>query len=156
MSPPPKVSLELGAQWQTYSLSSPSRANLSDQHRSPAPPLGYGQKMESVLNPAVGLIESLSAGCENPKPCRSQLTVLEYGDYDGDPVTKVMLQPLTGRTHQLRVHCEAVGHPIVGDHTYSLGEDSAPYRMMLHAHLLHLPLEPLPLQAAPRPLHHAH
>uniref|UniRef100_A0A8C7N4B9 RNA pseudouridine synthase domain containing 1 n=2 Tax=Oncorhynchus kisutch TaxID=8019 RepID=A0A8C7N4B9_ONCKI len=87
-------------------------------------------------------------GCENPKPCRSQLTVLEYGDYDGDPVTKVVLQPLTGRTHQLRVHCEAVGHPIVGDHTYSLGEDSAPYRMMLHAHLLHLPLEPLPLQAA--------
>ncbi|XP_064820758.1 RNA pseudouridylate synthase domain-containing protein 1 isoform X2 [Oncorhynchus masou masou] len=87
-------------------------------------------------------------GCENPKPCQSQLTVLEYGDYDGDPVTKVVLQPLTGRTHQLRVHCEAVGHPIVGDYTYSLGEDSAPYRMMLHAHLLHLPLEPLPLQAA--------
>ncbi|XP_055769370.1 RNA pseudouridylate synthase domain-containing protein 1-like [Salvelinus fontinalis] len=91
-------------------------------------------------------------GCEKPKPCRTQLTVLEYGAYDGDPVTKVMLQPLTGRTHQLRVHCEAVGHPIVGDYTYSLGEDSAPYRMMLHAHLLHLPLEPLPLQAvAPDP-----
>ena len=48
---PAKGVLELGAQWQTYSLSSPSRANLSDQHRSPAPPLGYGQKMESVLNP---------------------------------------------------------------------------------------------------------
>ncbi|XP_071029681.1 RNA pseudouridylate synthase domain-containing protein 1-like [Oncorhynchus clarkii lewisi] len=87
-------------------------------------------------------------GCENPKPCQSHLTVLEHGDYDGDPVTKVVLQPLTGRTHQLRVHCEAVGHPIVGDYTYSLGEDSAPYRMMLHAHLLHLPLEPLSLQAA--------
>ncbi|XP_045072196.1 RNA pseudouridylate synthase domain-containing protein 1 [Coregonus clupeaformis] len=87
-------------------------------------------------------------GCENPKACQTQLTVLEYGSYDGDPVTKVLLQPLTGRTHQLRVHCEAVGHPIVGDYTYSLGADSAPYRMMLHAHLLHLPLEPLPLQAA--------
>nr|XP_046270573.1 RNA pseudouridylate synthase domain-containing protein 1 [Scatophagus argus]XP_046270574.1 RNA pseudouridylate synthase domain-containing protein 1 [Scatophagus argus] len=84
-------------------------------------------------------------GCENPKPCQTELTVLEYGLYDGDRVTKVLLQPLTGRTHQLRVHCSAVGHPIVGDFTYSFGEDDAPYRMMLHAHLLHIPLEPQPL-----------
>lgn len=50
-----------------------------------------------------------------------------------------------GRTHQLRVHCSAIGHPIVGDFTYSSGADDAPYRMMLHAHLLHIPLEPEPL-----------
>ncbi|KAM6904647.1 RNA pseudouridylate synthase domain-containing protein 1 [Xenentodon cancila] len=81
-------------------------------------------------------------GCENPKPCQTELTVLEYGLYDGDPVTKVLLQPLTGRTHQLRVHCSAIRHPIVGDFTYSLGADDSPYRMMLHAHLLHIPLEP--------------
>lgn len=84
-------------------------------------------------------------GCENPKPCQTELTVLEYGLYDGDPVTKVLLQPLTGRTHQLRVHCSAIGHPIVGDFTYSSGKDDAPYRMMLHAHLLHIPLQPQPL-----------
>uniref|UniRef100_A0A3Q3K8K0 Pseudouridine synthase RsuA/RluA-like domain-containing protein n=1 Tax=Monopterus albus TaxID=43700 RepID=A0A3Q3K8K0_MONAL len=84
-------------------------------------------------------------GCENPKPCQTELKVLEYGLYDGDPVTKVLLQPLTGRTHQLRVHCSAIGHPIVGDFTYSSGADNAPYRMMLHAHLLHIPLDPLPL-----------
>lgn len=84
-------------------------------------------------------------GCENPKPCQTELTVLEYGLYDEDPVTKVLLQPLTGRTHQLRVHCSAIGHPIVGDFTYSSGADNAPYRMMLHAHLLHIPLEPQPL-----------
>ncbi|XP_028267120.1 RNA pseudouridylate synthase domain-containing protein 1 [Parambassis ranga] len=86
-----------------------------------------------------------SEGCQNPKPCQTELTVLEYGSYDGGPVTKVLLQPLTGRTHQLRVHCSAIGHPIVGDFTYSAGADGAPYRMMLHAHLLHLPLEPQPL-----------
>jgi len=39
-----------------------------------------------------------------------------------------------------------VGYPIVGDFTYSLGADDAPYRMMLHAHLLRLPLEPHGLQ----------
>ncbi|XP_029914855.1 RNA pseudouridylate synthase domain-containing protein 1 [Myripristis murdjan] len=81
-------------------------------------------------------------GCENPKPCQTEVTVLEYGEYDGDRATKLLLQPLTGRTHQLRVHCIAMGHPIVGDFTYSLGADDAPYRMMLHAHLLHIPLEP--------------
>lgn len=84
-------------------------------------------------------------GCENPKPCQTELTVLEHGLYDGDPVTKVLLQPLTGRTHQLRVHCSAIGHPIVGDFTYSSGADVTPYRMMLHAHFLHIPLEPQPL-----------
>lgn len=52
---------------------------------------------------------------------------------------------LPGRTHQLRVHCSAIGHPILGDFTYSCGTDDAPYRMMLHAHLLHIPLEPQPL-----------
>ncbi|KAM4635783.1 RNA pseudouridylate synthase domain-containing protein 1 [Polymixia lowei] len=84
-------------------------------------------------------------GCENPKPCQTEVTVLEFGTYDGEPVTKVLLQPLTGRTHQLRVHCSAMGHPIVGDFTYSLGVDDSPYRMMLHAHFLHIPLEPQPL-----------
>ncbi|NWU09209.1 RUSD1 protein, partial [Cephalopterus ornatus] len=78
-------------------------------------------------------------GCENPKPCQSELIVLEHGSYSGDPVTKVLLQPLTGRTHQLRVHCSAIGHPIVGDFTYSLGQDSSPYRMMLHAYYLRIP-----------------
>nr|XP_057906346.1 RNA pseudouridylate synthase domain-containing protein 1 [Doryrhamphus excisus] len=84
-------------------------------------------------------------GCENAKPCQTELTVLEYGLYDGDPVTKVLLQPLTGRTHQLRVHCSAVGHPIVGDFTYSSGADDTPFRMMLHAYFLHIPLDPDPL-----------
>ncbi|KAJ7422526.1 RNA pseudouridylate synthase domain-containing protein 1 [Willisornis vidua] len=78
-------------------------------------------------------------GCENPKPCQSELIVLEHGLYSGDPVTKVLLQPLTGRTHQLRVHCSAIGHPIVGDFTYSLRQDSSPYRMMLHAYYLRIP-----------------
>ncbi|XP_010174236.1 RNA pseudouridylate synthase domain-containing protein 1 isoform X3 [Antrostomus carolinensis] len=78
-------------------------------------------------------------GCDNPKPCQSELIVLEHGSYSGDPVTKVLLQPLTGRTHQLRVHCSAIGHPIVGDFTYSHKKDSSPYRMMLHAYYLRIP-----------------
>jgi tRNA pseudouridine32 synthase / 23S rRNA pseudouridine746 synthase len=42
------------------------------------------------------------------------------------------LEPQTGRTHQLRVHFQHIGHPIVGDRLYGLANDDAP-RLMLHA-----------------------
>ncbi|XP_073492537.1 RNA pseudouridylate synthase domain-containing protein 1 [Aquarana catesbeiana] len=80
-------------------------------------------------------------GCENEKPCQTYLTVLQHGLYKGEPVTKVLLQPLTGRTHQLRVHCSALGYPIVGDFTYSFKKDTDPYRMMLHAYYLRIPTD---------------
>lgn len=38
-----------------------------------------------------------------------------------------------GRPHQLRVHCDHIGHRIVGDYMYSNRQDTLPYRMMLHA-----------------------
>nr|XP_009913753.1 PREDICTED: RNA pseudouridylate synthase domain-containing protein 1 [Haliaeetus albicilla] len=45
-----------------------------------------------------------------------------------------------GRTHQLRVHCSAIGHPLVGGFTYSHKKaSSSPYRMMLHAYYLRIP-----------------
>ena len=52
------------------------------------------------------------------KPCETMLRILEYASYKGAPVTKVLLLPKTGRRHQLRVHCLALGHPILGDYTY--------------------------------------
>ncbi len=47
------------------------------------------------------------------------------------------LQPLTGRTHQLRVHLQAIGHPIWGDSLYAPADvqERTP-RLMLHAHTL--------------------
>ena len=47
------------------------------------------------------------------------------------------LQPLTGRTHQLRVHLHAIGHPIWGDRLYApLEVQNRSPRLMLHAHTL--------------------
>lgn len=58
-------------------------------------------------------------------------------------MTKLRLHPRTGRRHQLRLHCLALGHPIVGDVTYAdprlFGSDRAP-RMMLHALSLRVPI----------------
>ncbi|MEJ6004583.1 RluA family pseudouridine synthase [Paucibacter sp. AS339] len=52
--------------------------------------------------------------------------------------TRVLLEPITGRTHQLRVHMLALGHPILGDTLYGEVADAAP-RLLLHASSLSLP-----------------
>jgi tRNA pseudouridine32 synthase / 23S rRNA pseudouridine746 synthase len=80
--------------------------------------------------------------------------------HTGGAVTRLELRPVTGRSHQLRVHLAWIGHPIVGDALYASapstpapalhdppplqGQDVAPgpariTRMRLHAHRLELP-----------------
>jgi tRNA pseudouridine32 synthase/23S rRNA pseudouridine746 synthase len=51
--------------------------------------------------------------------------------------TRVELAPLTGRSHQLRVHLQAIGHPIVGDGLYAPADVQAlAARLLLHASAL--------------------
>jgi tRNA pseudouridine32 synthase / 23S rRNA pseudouridine746 synthase len=53
--------------------------------------------------------------------------------------TRVELEPVTGRTHQLRVHLQAIGHPILGDALYACAEQQAlAPRLLLHADTLAL------------------
>ena len=71
------------------------------------------------------------------QPARSRYRVI---DRAGNRASWVELQPLTGRTHQLRVHMAAIGHPIVGDGKYG-GPDaflsgSISRKMHLHARRL--------------------
>jgi tRNA pseudouridine32 synthase / 23S rRNA pseudouridine746 synthase len=57
----------------------------------------------------------------------------------GTNQTYVQLTPLTGRTHQLRVHLSAIGHPILGDFFYAPDDVfGAASRLMLHAEQLGL------------------
>ena len=49
----------------------------------------------------------------------------------------VELQLETGRTNQIRVHMQSIGHPVVGDRKYGNGNESSPIdRLCLHAHVL--------------------
>lgn len=49
-------------------------------------------------------------------------------------VSRIELEPITGRSHQLRVHMEAMGHPIIGDDFYGTPASCAKAeRLMLHA-----------------------
>ena len=54
----------------------------------------------------------------------------------GADETRMRLMPRTGRSHQLRVHMVALGHPILGDPFYASGADRDFPRMMLHSETL--------------------
>lgn len=54
------------------------------------------------------------------------------------PITCVRLYPRTGRTHQLRVHMMALGHPIIGDHLYAGSAAYEAKRLLLQAAYLGL------------------
>lgn len=84
------------------------------------------------------------------RPAVTDWTLLAY-----DParaVSRLELEPLTGRTHQLRVHLAAIGHAIVGDTLYGPQPAAAP-RLLLHASALRLahPLDGRPLHLCSEP-----
>lgn len=68
---------------------------------------------------------------------RPALTDWRVLRHDGEN-TRVALKPLTGRSHQLRVHMLAIGHPILGDPLYATGAAADHPRLMLHAEELRL------------------
>jgi 23S rRNA pseudouridine955/2504/2580 synthase len=78
--------------------------------------------------------EKMQVDEENGQPARTRYRVI---DRAGNRAAWVELQPHTGRTHQLRVHMAAIGHPIVGDGKYGLADaflsGSISRKMHLHA-----------------------
>jgi tRNA pseudouridine32 synthase/23S rRNA pseudouridine746 synthase len=69
---------------------------------------------------------------EAGKPSLTRYSVLSY-DAVND-LSRVELEPFTGRSHQLRVHLMSLGHPIVGDELYAPAELKAKAdRLLLHA-----------------------
>ncbi len=65
---------------------------------------------------------------QSGKPCRTEYRVLER--FDGCALLE--LKPITGRTHQLRVHCAHLGHPILGDPQYGTEDSQAFSRNIPH------------------------
>jgi 23S rRNA pseudouridine955/2504/2580 synthase len=81
--------------------------------------------------------EKMHVDMEGGQSARTAYRVI---DRAGNRAAWLELEPLTGRTHQLRVHCMAMGHPIVGDGKYG-GQDafltgSVSRKMHLHARRL--------------------
>lgn len=66
---------------------------------------------------------------ESGKPSLTRYRLLAF-DVTSQ-TSRLELEPVTGRTHQLRVHMAAIGHPILGDALY--GDPASAPRLMLHA-----------------------
>ena len=110
---------------------------------------GHLSENEGVIDAPIAkdpaLFPLMSICAINGKPARSGYRVIErfYRELeDGTllPLTRVELTPETGRTHQLRIHCQQLGHPILGCDLYGglllPGTEQTP-RLMLHASELH-------------------
>ncbi|NNE58669.1 MAG: RluA family pseudouridine synthase [Hellea sp.] len=88
---------------------------------------------------------NLPLRCDWPNRPR-QMVCFEHGksaqtDWElmerNDQSSRLALYPKTGRSHQLRVHCQAMGHPILGDSFYASGKAlEAAKRLQLHAEQL--------------------
>ncbi|EKI0251260.1 RluA family pseudouridine synthase [Enterobacter asburiae] len=102
---------------------------------------GHLENDEGIIDAPIAkdpaLFPLMSICAISGKPARSRYRVVERF-YQGMnlPLTRVMLTPETGRTHQLRIHCQQLGHPILGCDLYggleAPGTEDAP-RLMLHA-----------------------
>jgi tRNA pseudouridine32 synthase/23S rRNA pseudouridine746 synthase len=88
--------------------------------------IDYPIGRDTVFGPPCFAIDSTSTG----KEAITRYEVIE----ESDCCSKLELFPLTGRTHQLRLHTAAIGHPILGDFFYARPQIyKSAQRLMLHA-----------------------
>jgi 23S rRNA pseudouridine1911/1915/1917 synthase len=92
---------------------------------------GHVSKDELLITPPIGRDPAGAQPhwrvMDNGKPAETRLRVVRRRSQR----TLVELEPVTGRTNQLRIHCAHVGHPIIGDEWY--GAANAGARLCLHA-----------------------
>ncbi len=89
-------------------------------------------------------------------PSKTLWKVLGRGEHAGAPIAWMEFQPLTGRTHQLRVHSSALGWPITGDPIYGTKGRDSDLPLHLHARSISIPISnnkpPIEVEA-PVPAH---
>ena len=128
-----------------FALNKAAQGNLGQQFEKRQTKKVYLARLWGLLEPKEGTVDlplcvdwpnrpRQHVNHEQGKPAITDWRVQRH---DGK-TTRVRLMPLTGRSHQLRVHMLSLGHPILGDPIYATGEALEYPRMMLHAESLRL------------------
>ena len=128
-----------------FALNKAAQGNLGQQFEKRQTKKVYLARLWGLLEPKEGTVDlplcvdwpnrpRQHVNHEQGKPAVTDWRVQRH---DGK-TTRVRLMPLTGRSHQLRVHMLSLGHPILGDPIYATGEALEYPRMMLHAESLRL------------------
>lgn len=76
---------------------------------------------------------------EQAKDSQTDIIVHSRFTINEQPVSLIEAKPLTGRTHQIRVHLAHIGHAILGDDKYHVHDKSGVHRLCLHAWRLDIP-----------------
>lgn len=124
-----------------FALSAAAQKNLGQQFEARQTRKVYLARLWGHLTPEKGRVDlplivdwpnrpRQHVNHETGKPAVTDWRVSRLA---ADGTTRVRLFPQTGRTHQLRVHMMALGHPILGDQLYAEGPAREFDRLMLHA-----------------------
>ena len=128
-----------------FALTPHAQRNLSQQFETRTARKTYTALLAGQLQPKTGSVDlplivdwpnrPRQMVChETGKPSVTEWRVQRF---EGE-TTRVRLMPRTGRTHQLRVHMTALGHPILGDPLYAEGAAREYDRMMLQSQELRI------------------
>jgi len=108
---------------------------------------GRFEQAWGTVDASIGRMDSLQEGSLLPtmkrtvgegKPAVTHYAVERVRMLHATPCSRLRLYPQTGRTHQLRVHCASLGHPLLGDRLYGTAESAAlSEQLALPGHLLH-------------------
>ena len=128
-----------------FGLTPHAQRNLSKQFEERRTKKVYVARLHGRLEPRSGTVDlplivdwpnrpRQKVDHDEGRPAQTDWRVIRASDDE----TRVRLMPLTGRSHQLRVHMAEMGHPILGDPLYASGAAADFPRLMLHAESLRL------------------
>ncbi|WP_062064110.1 RluA family pseudouridine synthase [Cellvibrio sp. OA-2007] len=121
-------------------LNKPALSHISKQFQARTVSKHYTAVVAGLMAHDEGVIDLAIAADEGPKykicSATGKPSITEYTVISRDKqaqTTRVLLHPITGRSHQLRLHLQAIGHPILGCEFYGGDYAKAADRLLLHA-----------------------